>query len=60
MSEEEEKDMSLIQKKKTTKNSLSDHPNFKSKAPRLTVVDGTARIDSDNRLQQKWFEEFKK
>ncbi|MEK3769376.1 hypothetical protein MKY14_12495 [Paenibacillus sp. FSL R5-0887] len=52
--------MSLVQKKKNIPNSLSEHPNFKSKVPRLNVVDGKAKIDSDNRLQQKWFEEFKK
>jgi hypothetical protein len=57
---EEGNGMSLVQKKKNIPNSLSEHPNFKSKVPRLNVVDGKAKIDSDNRLQQKWFEEFKK
>ncbi|MFI2857683.1 hypothetical protein ACH6EH_11110 [Paenibacillus sp. JSM ZJ436] len=52
--------MSLILNKKTTKKTLSDHPNYKRKVPRLSVSNGVARIDSDDTIQKKWFEEFKK
>lgn len=59
--EEEDKDMSLVvMNKKTTKKTLSNHPNYKNKVPRLNVSNGVAKVDSDNAAQRKWFEEFKK
>lgn len=57
---EEEKDMPPATKSKSNRKSISDHPNFKSRAPRLEVVKGTVQINENNPLQRKWFEEFKK
>jgi hypothetical protein len=58
--DKEEKDMSLVLNNKSTKKSLSRHPKSKSKVPRLDVVKGVAQVNSNDPLQRKWFEEFKR
>jgi hypothetical protein len=57
---EEEEDMTLLTPKVKRAGSLSNHPNFNKKVPRLNVVDGKVQINSDDPEQRKWFEEFKK
>ncbi|MNY52634.1 hypothetical protein D3C86_1883240 [compost metagenome] len=58
--DKEEKDMPPETKAKPIKKSISDHPNYKSRVPRLEVAKGVAQINENDPLQKKWFEEFKK
>lgn len=36
-----------------------NHPNYKRKIPRLEVVNGTAKVNTDDATHLAWFEKFK-
>ncbi|MHC8515831.1 hypothetical protein [Sporosarcina sp. ITBMC105] len=39
---------------------IVDAKKYNSKVPRIEVVDGKVKIDLNDPLQKKWFEEFEK
>ncbi|TKH46755.1 hypothetical protein C1I60_00990 [Paenibacillus terrae] len=41
------------------KPAISEHPNFKSKVPRLDTVKGIAQINPNCKAQVQWFNLFK-
>lgn len=63
MCNQEGKDMAINIKevyKDTDDKLIVDAEKYNSKVPRLEVVDGKVKIDLNDPLQKKWFEEFEK
>lgn len=60
MSNEEEKDMSLVVDIERDEKIKVNSEKYKAKVPHLTVVNGKVQINENDPLQKKWFEDFKK